>query len=250
MNERDPERWSAQGSAAPPELREWLNAAKRDLPGPEALAALGIVLPPAPPPAGLDITAAGAKTQAAAGAGKTVGAALAGKVLAGVVVVGAVSTGVWLGTQRDGADTPSLREHPLQALSEMAAAGVASSLSTAIDDGFAPDQTLDADDEPAADAASAEKHLPQTGVSPPGTESELQLLHRARRALKAEPGLALSLVQRHSAAYPNSNFAQEREAIRIRALQELGREQEAKRQREAFERRFPGSAHQRELGGR
>jgi hypothetical protein len=102
-------------------------------------------------------------------------------------------------------------------------------------------ETVPEQETPAAESAPARKSAPAKPVD------ELSLLQRARRALAKEPNEALSLVRRHEREYPNGKYVQEREVIRIEALRNVGKGDEAERRGEDFKRRFPGSAHKSKL---
>jgi hypothetical protein len=68
------------------------------------------------------------------------------------------------------------------------------------------------------------------------------LLDQARAALgKGDGRAALEAVRAHSARFPESVLAEEREAIGVKALASLGRRAEARTRLELFESRFPRS---------
>ena len=72
----------------------------------------------------------------------------------------------------------------------------------------------------------------------------LTLLARAWGALQqGEAGLALALVERDHTAHPESEFAEEREALRIAALLRLHRLAEARASAKVFVARYPNSVH-------
>jgi hypothetical protein len=91
------------------------------------------------------------------------------------------------------------------------------------------------------------KPTPATRVPERSSAEELPLLQQARAALRREPAKALTLVRRHEQEFPHSRYAQEREVIRIEALRGLGKDDEADRLGEDFNRRFPGTAHKSKL---
>ncbi len=71
---------------------------------------------------------------------------------------------------------------------------------------------------------------------------EWSLLERARVAVtRGRHEDALEVVAEHAKQHPDSQFAQEREALRIQALLGLGRWDEVRGRVEEFERRFPDS---------
>jgi hypothetical protein len=87
-------------------------------------------------------------------------------------------------------------------------------------------------------------NAPPSEVQP----SEVQLLRAARAALAGSPAKALRLTEEHARRFGNGRLVQEREVIRISALQRLGRTREAAVLQRKFDERFPGSAHRRKLG--
>jgi hypothetical protein len=68
--------------------------------------------------------------------------------------------------------------------------------------------------------------------------AELQLIHAARNA---PPLQALELIDRHAEQFPDGEFRHEREGLRVIALCELGRLDEARRASEGFLARSPGA---------
>lgn len=90
--------------------------------------------------------------------------------------------------------------------------------------------------EPASSASGSE---PARGE----VMAELALLARARRALLARPARALELAAEHARIYGRGTFEEEREVLAIEALLKLAREPEARTRVQAFQRRFPSSAH-------
>ena len=93
----------------------------------------------------------------------------------------------------------------------------------------------------------------QAGVAPPprrtpaadGSDAdalELGLLQRARAAVAAgEFSAALQSIAEHQRRFPAGRLREEREALRIKALAGLGRDDEARRAAERFRERFPRS---------
>jgi hypothetical protein len=72
--------------------------------------------------------------------------------------------------------------------------------------------------------------------------AELRLLRQARAAVFREDfAAALPPLCEHARRFRNGRLAEEREALRVRALAGLGREREAQRAANAFEARFPRS---------
>ena len=71
---------------------------------------------------------------------------------------------------------------------------------------------------------------------------ERELLDQARRALvRGDPIGALASLNQHGVRYPDSQLAEEREALTIQALLRAGRVGDARFRGEAFRRRFPSS---------
>ena len=73
--------------------------------------------------------------------------------------------------------------------------------------------------------------------------SELRLLRPAQMALgQSSFANALALVDEHQRRFPSGHLAEEREALRVKALLGLDRREEARRATAAFRVRFPNSA--------
>jgi hypothetical protein len=80
--------------------------------------------------------------------------------------------------------------------------------------------------------------------------AELDLLARAQVACASrEFSNALVLVAEHGRKFPNGRLAEEREALRVRALEGAGRTDEARRASAAFASRFPRSIMLPSLSG-
>jgi hypothetical protein len=72
---------------------------------------------------------------------------------------------------------------------------------------------------------------------------ELRLLRPAQMALgRSSFANALALVDEHQRRFPSGHLAEEREALRVKALLGLDRREEARRVAAAFRERFPNSA--------
>ena len=81
-------------------------------------------------------------------------------------------------------------------------------------------------------------HWTQTDPAP----EELGLLRRARSAVaRRDFAAALTSIDEHARRFKNGRLAEEREALRVRALSGLGHNEEAERAADAFEARFPRS---------
>ena len=84
---------------------------------------------------------------------------------------------------------------------------------------------------------------PSAATSSQNAASELQLLIRARRLVRASPERALELAEQHAALYPQGMFVEEREVLAIEALSDLGRRELAAERARRFAARFGGSTH-------
>jgi hypothetical protein len=80
-------------------------------------------------------------------------------------------------------------------------------------------------------------------VSPAeAARAELRLVRRARVAVaRGDFAAALSPIVEHTRRFKNGRLAEEREALRVKALAGLGRTEEARRAAAAFRARFPRS---------
>jgi len=73
--------------------------------------------------------------------------------------------------------------------------------------------------------------------------AEILILDRARAAIAAGAfRRALAPIAEHAHRFPSGRLAEEREALKLRALNGLGRRDEARRAAAAFRARFPGSS--------
>lgn len=87
-----------------------------------------------------------------------------------------------------------------------------------------------------SDSRSASRKA-RTGVS-----DELALLDRARRAVgRGSYRTALALIDRHARSYPKSELREEREALRVGALEGAGQRRQAEQAANEFEARYPKS---------
>jgi hypothetical protein len=72
---------------------------------------------------------------------------------------------------------------------------------------------------------------------------ELRVLQPAQRAVaQGSFASALAVIAEHQRRFPSGRLAEEREALRVKALLGLGRSAEAQRTGAAFRKRFPRSA--------
>lgn len=97
---------------------------------------------------------------------------------------------------------------------------------------------------PAPSAAPAATEAPPRGPSPmpSGQVAERRLLDEARTALLQGDGLrCLHTAERHRARFPSGVFREERDALILRALLSLGRQEEAAAELTRFQARYPES---------
>jgi hypothetical protein len=91
---------------------------------------------------------------------------------------------------------------------------------------------------PPAPALATPAHSPPAAPGP----DELRLLRQARAAVARQDFTsALRPIAEHARRFKEGRLAEEREALRVRALSGLGRSEEARRAASAFEARFPRS---------
>jgi hypothetical protein len=82
-----------------------------------------------------------------------------------------------------------------------------------------------------------------------GYARELRLLQPARQAVSAGSfASALSSIAAHERRFPNGRLAEEREALRVKALRGLGRADDARRAAAEFRRQFPRSVLSSQMG--
>lgn len=159
--------------------------------------------------------------------------------LAGVAAASAVALVVVLfrGIQPDAPVAPS--PSVLPALDPPATASV-------------PSAALSAPD--VAGAGHAQEPLAPSGAAAPrastrapapaadAPDRELALMQQARAALAAhDPARALRALNEHARRFPNGALAEEREGLRIAALQAAGKSDEAQRDADRFKKRYPRS---------
>jgi hypothetical protein len=96
--------------------------------------------------------------------------------------------------------------------------------------------------EPAADTVRARRAQPHVRPERGALGDELELLHAAQGAWRSgDAARALSLVSEHRARHPRSTLGLERDALRVLALCDLGRTEEATRLGRAWLTRASGS---------
>ena len=82
-----------------------------------------------------------------------------------------------------------------------------------------------------------------------GYASELRLLEPARQAVSAgNLASALGSIAAHERRFPNGRLAEEREALRVKALRGLGRTDDARRAAAEFRQQFPRSVLSSQMG--
>jgi hypothetical protein len=112
-----------------------------------------------------------------------------------------------------------------------------------------PVVAIAAEPPPNTDAPPAEPHpapaAPTESSRAPNASSyalELQLLEPARSSIaRGDFGGALSAIQRHQREYPHGQLAEEREALRVRALWGSGQKAAAESAAAVFRKRYPRS---------
>jgi hypothetical protein len=101
-------------------------------------------------------------------------------------------------------------------------------------------------DVPAPIAAPTAPHVrrvaAKAGAATRPTNAELELLRAAREDVtRADFGGALAVIAEHARRFRNGALVEEREALRVKSLAGLGRQDEAQRAAAAFHARFPHS---------
>jgi hypothetical protein len=179
-------------------------------------------------------TAGGLGTAQAAGQIKTAGALAALKWwLGGGALLAAVAGGYWTLASVNAPAAP-IRASALQP-------SAATSAPVRVPALQAPPAAAAPQD--AASKPSPPAPKPELPVRPNHSSDlvrELELLHAAQAAWRgAEPARALATVEQHQRRYPHSELAQEREALHVLILCELGRVTEAKKRAHRLLERAP-----------
>lgn len=223
MSSEEPVRWK-EAVDAPSGLGDLLRKARSIGPMPAGVrTSILATLPSAPPAA---VTAAGAGT---------LGVAMA----AGITAAASVAA-VWLGTRSAATVAPS----PARAAPIVTAAGspepAAESPSTVASTPLPTPPALPASLRP---ATGARPKPPARGDREPveSLAEESSLVARARASLAAEPTAALTIVDEHARRFPKGELASEREYLRIRALQALRRDAEARLRARSYLAAYPSS---------
>jgi hypothetical protein len=104
--------------------------------------------------------------------------------------------------------------------------------------------------EPESDAPPAKtprpaKHEPQPEATSNAADflREAKLVAKARGALRGHPSEALRLTREAAEAFPRGQLVEEREAVAIRALARLGRNEQARTRAQAFLRLYSDGPH-------
>ena len=101
-------------------------------------------------------------------------------------------------------------------------------------------------------STDASRRSPSQSQSAPGANktssprklpTEAQLLSQARHALENAPKQALALIQAHEKNYPRGVLTQEREVLKVKALQNLGQTEAAAATEKQFRTEHPESIH-------
>ena len=93
-------------------------------------------------------------------------------------------------------------------------------------------------------AASVARKIDPNEPAHAGTNAdEYRLLRAARQALAEFPARALALTEEHARRFPRGMLGQEREAIAVEALFQLGREGQARERARSFFATYPSSPH-------
>lgn len=225
---KDPKRlWESE--ATPPALRDWLDRARNDALGADAMAELvnrveSLASQPALP---------GAPARS-----------FGFKALSLLAVAGAGAAVIWFLLRSSPSEhaisvrtAPSVSSSAPPPAVSVAPSASAESIASAAEPLPAPSATA----KRASSASSAPSVAASITPSPRG--DEFQLLRNARSALASTPTRALSLTSEHERLFPSGMLTQEREAIAIEALLRLGRRVEADARAERFLARFPTSPY-------
>lgn len=96
---------------------------------------------------------------------------------------------------------------------------------------------------PAADGDAISQHPANHEVEAPVAPTEAELIIAARRALPDDPALSLRLLRSHGEQFPSGVLSQERAALKVRALRELGRVGASERELRKLRETHPNSPH-------
>jgi hypothetical protein len=111
------------------------------------------------------------------------------------------------------------------------------------------DDVLVVPEVPVAAKSAGGSHQVQSQSTTPVVDAELSLLQRARLAVnRGAHASAMSDLTEHQRRFPASRLREEREALRIRALEGLGKSEDARRAADKFRQRYPKSVLSPQLG--
>lgn len=226
-----PVRWKEDGSEASPELRSMMQHARAQAPDAaqvEALTANVLAQLPAAPGA--------LSTSAGVGMGTKL------SLLAAALT--ALGASVWwsLPQQEPASHAPSATPAQVETAKAPAPAANPTSATAPEPSAAAPETTASR----AVTGKATRANRAQPVLPPSITGSELALLHAARAAHRRTPRQALEMLRRHERDYPESAFAEEREALTIELLLYFAPVQAAQRL-SAFERSYPSSPYRARL---
>lgn len=236
MSQLDPPRLDSIEGAS--ELSDLVLAARRHTPGDDVLARIAGNLGLPPPPGGGGGAPAPSAPVASAAPGAA-GTAASVKALAVAALVTGAGIAGWLsfGPAEGAAPPPST---PV-ALPAERPAEVPPSPPVSV---AAPALPPPNEPAPKLEALPAAKPLASTAPARrPEPPSEVELVGKARSALRGDPALALVITEEHRKAYPRGSLAEEREVLAIEALAALGRRGAARARAAAFEAASPRSAY-------
>jgi hypothetical protein len=181
-------------------------------------------------PSGVGLRAAAQARRRGSRASRTFLLAAAAVAIAGLAMAGAKIYGV------NDAPVPSLQAtlppapSPVRVDERPAVPQPASSPTTSNDNALTPRRAAPAPTEPARPQSAATYAL------------ELGLLEPARSSIaRRDFAGALAAIARHQREYPRGQLAEEREALRVRALWSMGARTDAERAAALFRRRYPQS---------
>lgn len=196
---------------------------------------------------GIAIVAEQAVAQAAATSAKVAGIATTGKVVASVVVAALAVGGVVVTrvvTSSSSVSSTGTSERPPRA--PVIAIDAGQPLDAHADAAIPVETNLDAEPEarPSRARAKSQAAAPTPPPTTPPAVTEPAILAEVSVALaRGDAEHALVLVDRHARTFPAGVLAEEREALRIRALLALARTTDARRHATEFVARYPRSIH-------
>lgn len=251
MSQHEPERWADSGET-PGALREALLGARRERPSAAQLERM--------------IARASGTSAPAAPSGKRFAWTLSSKWLLGVACFAALGAFLSAAWQTSPRNTPPREASPSAAVKRTAARPVeapassnevpaAPSLAPAeLPIAAVPPQPISGlDASPAANPRSGRpghrspSKTDGRSVRAADPRAEVELLRRAKLAQTRDPRQAWQLLETHAQRYPNGVFGEEREALAVEVLLELGRADEAKARAKQLRTHFPASPYLRRI---